>query len=200
MIENKIDKRKYGSIELTEFKEQEDSLIVEGYAVVFEQPTMIAEFEGIKAYEVIDRNAFSQSQMADVVFVVNHEGTPAARTRNGTLELRIDDYGLYVRADLSKSSIGQSVYQDIKNGVYDRMSFSFIVQKEERDPKTRTRRILAINRLFDVSCVTFAAYEQTNILARSQLKAEVEAELLEKRELETRKKRIEMLLQLSRKE
>lgn len=200
MISDKIDKRKYGSIDLTEFKEQEDSLVVEGYAVVFEQPTLIAEFEGIKAYEVIDRNAFSQSQMSDVVFVVNHEGTPAARTRNGTLELRIDDYGLYVRADLSKSSIGKSVYNDIKNGVYDRMSFSFIAQKDERDPKTRTRRILAINRLFDVSCVTFAAYEQTHILARSQLKAEVEAELLEKRELETRKKRIAMLLQLSRKE
>ena len=57
----------------------EESKIVEGRAVVFEQPTVLFEIDGVKYYEVIDRNAFNNANMKDVVFVENHEGTPGAR-------------------------------------------------------------------------------------------------------------------------
>ena len=169
---------------------------MEGRAVVFEQPTVLFEIDGIKYYEVIDRNAFNNANMKDVVFVENHEGTPGARTRNNTLQLEIRDDGLYSRADLSKSSKGPSIYSDIKNGIYDRMSFSFTVRKDSYDKATRTRKILEIDRLFDVSVVTFPAYEQTSISARSFFEAEAEKERIEMRQREDKKKRLALKLMI----
>ena len=174
----------------------EENKIVEGRAVVFEQPTVLFEIDGIKYYEVIDRNAFNNANMKDVVFVENHEGTPGARTRNNTLQLEIRDDGLYSRADLSKSSKGPSIYSDIKNGIYDRMSFSFTVRKDSYDKATRTRKILEIDRLFDVSVVTFPAYEQTSISARSFFEAEAEKERIEMRLREEKRKRLALKLMI----
>ena len=174
----------------------EENKIVEGRAVVFEQPTVLFEIDGVKYYEVIDRNAFNNANMKDVVFVENHEGTPGARTRNNTLQLKIREDGLYSRADLSKSSKGPSIYSDIKNGIYDRMSFSFTVRKDSYDKATRTRKILEIDRLFDVSVVTFPAYEQTSISARSFFEAEAEKERIEMRQREDKKKRLALKLKI----
>ena len=174
----------------------EENKIVEGRAVVFGQPTVLFEMDGIKFYVVIDRNAFNNANMKDVVFVENHEGTPGARTRNNTLQLEIRDDGLYSRADLSKSSKGPAIYSDIKNGIYDRMSFSFKVRKDSYDKATRTRKILEIDRLFDVSVVTFPAYEQTSISARSFFEAEAEKERIEMRQREDKKKRLALKLMI----
>jgi HK97 family phage prohead protease len=174
----------------------EENKIVEGRAVVFEQPTVLFETGGIKFYEIVDKNAFRNADMRDVVFVENHEGTPGARTRNNTLQLTINKDGLYSRADLSKSSKGPSIYSDIKNGIYDRMSFSFTVRKDSYDKATRTRRILEIDRLYDVSVVTFPAYEQTSISARSFFEAEAEKERIEMRLREDKKKRLALRLQI----
>ena len=174
----------------------EENKTVEGRAVVFGQPTVLFEVDGIKYYEIIDRNAFNNANMKDVVFVENHEGTPGARTRNNTLQLEIRDDGLYSRADLSKSSKGPSIYSDIKNGIYDRMSFSFTVRKDSYDKATRTRKILEIDRLFDVSVVTFPAYEQTSISARSFFEAEAEKERIEMRQREDKKKRLALKLMI----
>lgn len=164
-----------------EFETNEDEMIVEGKAIAFEQRTKLYSFEGIDFFEVIDRSALDGAEMQDVVFVINHEGTPAARTRNRTLALTKTDDGLYVRADLSKSSIGPGLHKDIKNGLIDRMSFSFTIREHEYDKATHTTRIKKIGRLFDVSAVNFPAYEQTEISARDFFKAEAERELMEVR-------------------
>jgi len=155
--------------------------------------------DGIEYYEVVDRNALKNADLSDVVFVENHEGTPGARTRNQTLQLLNNDNALNIRADLSKSSKGPAMYSDIKNGIYDRMSFSFTVRKDEYDKQTRTRKILEIDRLFDVSCVTFAAYNQTSISARSFFEAEAEKERMELREKELKLKKLKLMLELEQK-
>lgn len=183
-----------------EFDVKEDEMVVEGVAIVYDTPTVLFESDGIKYYEVIDRNALRNADVSDVVFVENHEGTPGARTRNQTLQLLNTDSALNIRAELSKSSKGPAMYSDIKNGIYDRMSFSFIVRKDEYDKQTRTRKILEIEKLFDVSCVTFPAYNQTTISARSFFEAEAEKERMELRELELRRKKLNLLLATSRKE
>lgn len=183
-----------------EFDVKEDEMVVEGVAIVYDTPTVLFEIDGIKYYEVIDRNALKNADVSDVVFVENHEGTPGARTRNQTLQLLNTDSALNIRAELSKSSKGPAMYSDIKNGIYDRMSFSFIVRKDEYDKQTRTRKILEIEKLFDVSCVTFPAYNQTTISARSFFEAEAEKERMELRELELRRKKLNLLLATSRKE
>ncbi len=176
----------------------DEQKIVEGVAIVFEKPTMLFKYDGVEYYEVVDRNALVNANISDVVFVENHTGTPGARTKNNTLQLEVREDGLYSRANLSKSSKGPSIYSDIKNGIYDKMSFSFSVRKDSYDTKTRTRRILEIDRLYDVSVVTFPAYEQTSISARSFFEAEAEKERMEMRKREEIKARLKLKLEIER--
>ena len=182
--------------EYRNFEFQTEEMRVEGMPVVFEQPTLMAEFDGMKFYEVIDRAAFDETDMSDVVLNVDHGGKPAAKTKNGTLELRKTDSGLFISGDLSKNATGRELYEDIQNGFFDKMSFAFTVRKDSYDKITRTRRIEKIDRLFDVSAVTFPAYNQTSISARSFFEAEAEREMKERAEAQRRE---ELILELKRK-
>ena len=182
-----------------EFEQKED-MKVDGQAVTFNNPTVIFEVDGIKYYELIDSRAFDKTDMSDVVLNVDHQGKPAAKTKNQTLELRKTESGLFISADLSKNATGRELYEDISNGFYDKMSFAFTVRKDEYDKQTRTRKILEIDKLYDVSAVTVPAYEATSISARSFFEAEAEKERMEIRELELRKKKLNLLLATSRKE
>ena len=190
------DNRRYRSFEF----EQKDEMLIEGKAVAFETPTQMFEIDGLVFSEVIDARALDKTKMDDVVLNINHVGKAAAKTKNNTLELLKTDEGLFVRADLSKNATGRELYEDIQNGFYDKMSFAFTVRKDAYDKQTRTRRILEIDQLFDVSAVDRPAYEQTNISARSFFEAEAEKERMELRELELRKKKLMLLLELSGKE
>jgi HK97 family phage prohead protease len=154
---------------------------VEGYAATFEQPTTMYEYDGIEYKEVIDRNSFTATQMADVVMNYNHGGKPVARTKNGTLSLTVDNIGLKVSADLSGTEEGRRLYEEIKGGYIDKMSFAFIVSGDEYDKLTHTRRITGIKRLYDVAAVDIPAYDSTSIQARSFFEAEAERERAEVR-------------------
>ncbi len=170
-----------------EIRANEDGLRVEGYAATFEQETVMYEYDGIQYKEVIDRNAFSNTQMADVVLNFNHGGKPVARTKNNTLELRIDSTGLYISADLSGTEEGRRLYEEIKGGYIDKMSFAFTVSEETYQQDTRTRRITGIKRLYDVAAVDIPSYNTTSISARSFFEAEAEKELAEARNRENDK-------------
>lgn len=154
---------------------------VEGYAATFDTPTVLYEYDGIEYKEVIDRNAFAKTQMNDTVMNFNHGGKPVARTKNSTLELRVDTVGLYITADLSGTEEGRKLYEEIKGGYIDKMSFAFIVSEEEYNRDTHTRRITGIKRLFDVAAVDIPAYDTTSIQARSFFEVEAEKERMEMR-------------------
>lgn len=170
--------REYRSFD---FQTDENEMRVTGIPVVFNSPTVMFEVDGVKYYEQIDARAFDEANMRDVVLVVNHDGTPAARTKNGTLKLDVRSTEIYMDADLSKSSIGPALRDDIKNGVFDKMSFAFTVKQDSYNKETRMRTIEKIDRLYDVSVVTFPAYEQTSVAARSFFEAEAERERVEAR-------------------
>lgn len=160
-----------------EYRETEDGkMIVVGKPVVFNQETVIWEYDGVQYKEVINSRAFDDAKMDDVVFNVDHQGKPAAKTKNGTLKLFVQADGLYMEADLSKNATGRELFEDIRNGFYDKMSFAFKVEESSYNPDTRTRTILKIKRLYDVSAVTFPAYEQTSLVARSWAEAQFEKE------------------------
>jgi len=159
----------------------EGAFVVEGYAATFEQPTVMYEYEGVEYKEVVDRQAFGNTLMADVVMNFNHGGKPVARTKNGTLTLDIDPVGLKVRADLSGTDEGRKLYEEVKGGYIDKMSFAFVVSEEEYDKPSHTRRIRSIKRLYDVSAVDMPAYDSTSIQARSFFEAEAEKERVEAR-------------------
>ena len=97
-----------------------------------------------------------------------------ARTKNGTLELSVDATGLRIKADLSGTEEGRRLYEEIKGGYIDKMSFAFTVSEDSYDRDTHMRRVLGINRLFDVAAVDLPAYDATNISARSYFSAEAE--------------------------
>lgn len=171
-------------------KDEDGKMIIEGYAVVFEKPTTMYSFDGIDYQEQIMRSAFDNCKMDDVVLNIDHSGKPLARTKNGTLELTLDEEGLFIRADLSGTSAGRQAYEEIKGDYFDKMSFCFITSEdgEEYDKVSHMRSITGIEKLFDVSVVTFPAYDTTSVYARSYFEAEAEKEHLEKCKIEQEQK------------
>ena len=163
-----------------EIRASQEANIIEGYAVVFDAITTLYSMGGIDYKECIKRSSFDSTELQDVVLVINHEGRPIARTKNGTLSLLVDQRGLKIRADLSGTEEGRKTFEEVKGGFFDSMSFSFITDSEEYDKSTHVRSITGIKRLFDVSLVNFAAYEQTNVSARSYFIGAAETELKEK--------------------
>lgn len=177
--------REYRSIPMEIRMEQredgESSFLVEGYASTFE-PYVMFEDEGIQYKEQIDPKAFEECDMSDVIFVKDHEGTVFARTKNGTLELSIDEHGLFTRTDLSKTASAREMYEEIKAGMYSQMSFAFIVREDDYDKKEHLRTIRKIDKLFDVSAVSFPANPGTDISAttRSYFDGVIEMERAER--------------------
>jgi HK97 family phage prohead protease len=181
--------REYRAFEMRASSEGE--MIVEGYAAVFNTPTVLYSYDGIDYKESVDAEAFRKAEMADVVMNYNHEGKPVARTKNGTLALSVDDHGLFAKADLSGTEEGRRLYEEIKGGYIDKMSFAFVVSEDSYDRDTHTRTIRGIKRLYDVAAVDIPAYDATEISARSHFSAEAE---FEKAEAERRKKALKLKL------
>ena len=154
---------------------QEDGkqeLWVEGYAARFNSPTVLFEMGGVEYKEQVASDAFAEAKMDDVIFNYNHGGRVMARTRNKTLQLAVDENGLFIRARLDGTEEGRSLYRDIQNGYIDRMSYRYTVAAEAYDNENRTWTLLRVKRLYDVSAVDIPAYEDTSIEAR---KADAEA-------------------------
>lgn len=184
-------------IRLAEMRALEE-MTVEGYAVVFDSVTDLGWIK-----EVIDRNAFEGADMSDIVMKYNHENSvlPMARTRGGSLQFNIDDHGMKIRAKLPDTQVNRDIYTLIQDGVLSKMSFAFTVKTEEYDYDTDTRRILAFDKIFDVSVVDVPAYETTEIYARTKDEYEEEKRKYEEqkeahRKLELKKKKAIALLSL----
>lgn len=149
---------------------------VEGYATTFDDPYLLYEFDGIKCYEIIDRNALDGADISDVIMQYDHSGRVRARTANGTLGIEPDERGLFTYADLAKSSAAKELYEDIASGLINKMSWAFTVADEDYDQKTHTRTIKRIKKIYDVSAVSIPANNGTDIYARSYFDGLIEAE------------------------
>ena len=182
----------------------EGEMIVEGYAARFNDPYILWEDNELRVYEQIDSAAFDNCDMTDVVMQYNHEGRVFARTRNGTLQLTTDAAGLHIRADLSGTDLGRQVYNEIKGGYTDKMSFGFRVEEDERtekrDPTSNrwivTRTIKRFKKLYDVSAVSMPANDMTSISARKLADGVIEAAEAERLLRENKRKKIRTLLEV----
>lgn len=154
----------------------QQEMIVEGQAVTFESETVLFKCGDTEYKEIIDRNAFSECDMSDVIFNYNHGGKVVARTRNKTLELFLDSNGLNIRARLDGTEEGRKLYEEIKGGYIDRMSFCFTVKEESYNKEEHLWRVLKVDKLYDVSAVDIPAYDTTSISARSSRLAVAEKE------------------------
>lgn len=148
-------------------EEGKESRDVEGIACVFNQSTDMGWFT-----EEIDRNAFNDCDMSDVVLNFNHDNSLLlARTTAGTLQLSIEEDGLHQKASIVDTTTGRDVLTLIREGLISKMSFAFSVEEDEwsqRKGEKEHRSITKIGRLYDVSLVTFPAYSQTSVSARSE--------------------------------
>lgn len=201
--------REYRSMELRAVERTEEKdYMVEGYATTFGDSYELFRDGNYIVMENVDKDAFKNTDMSDVVFQIDHEGRVYARTRNGSLGLETDEHGLKTRTNLGLTESSRSVYEDIDAGLYDRMSFAFTVKKdsyteEERDDGMviLTRTILEVGKLYDVSAVSFPANPNTDISARTKdgIDGEIkrfEAERLHEQEI--RESRMRLKEQISR--
>ncbi|MCF7930511.1 MAG: HK97 family phage prohead protease [Acholeplasmataceae bacterium] len=183
--------------------EEEDKMILEGYALVFHNETLIGD-EEYGFIEEIDSRALSDTKMKDVPMKYNHMDSflIIARTKNQSLSLTVDNIGLKVRAELLDTNTNQDIYKMVRSGLLDKMSFAFTVDEQvwNREGRIPKRTITKIERLYDVSVVDTPAYDATSIYARSLESMELELKAMELAEQEQKsniiKKRIKIKSQI----
>jgi HK97 family phage prohead protease len=157
-----------------ETREAEDGAMrLSGYAAVFNDSSVPLPFS-----ERIAPGAFRKtlSETPDVRLLINHEGLPLARTKNGTLTLSEDEVGLRFDADLPDTTEARDLWTLIQRGDVDQMSFAFRVIRQKWSPD-RTERTLTEVSLADgdVSVVTYPAYPTTTVEAREALANAIQA-------------------------
>lgn len=205
-IEDKIKSgRQYRNLVL-EIKDTEvESYVVRGYATTFNEPYLLWSDEWEDIYEQVDPNAFDSTDMRDVIFQYDHEGRVYARISNNTLRLSTDEHGLLIEADLGGTEEGRKLFEEIKGGYTNKMSFGFTVDEdkveithgEEKDQILRT--ITKIGKLYDVSAVSLPANDGTEISARAfcdGVIAERESERILRAENERKRKALALKIKL----
>ena len=169
----KIERRTFTVRDVEARQADDGTMRLRGYAAVFNDDSVPLPF-----IERIAPGAFRKTltETPDVRLLINHEGLPLARTKNGTLTLTEDDRGLYMDATIADTSEGRDLYTLVERGDVDQMSFAFRVirQKwnEDRTMRTLTEVSLADG---DVSVVTYPAYPTTTVEAREALRTAIEA-------------------------
>lgn len=186
----------------------DDKKIVKGYASTFNQPYVLYSTQNYVVSEIVDRHAFDECEMDDVIFQYDHAGRVFARKSNGTLKVEPDDNGLYIEADLGGTEIGRNLYEEIDGGYTTKMSFGFTVTEDKWEDLNRedgtvesVRTILKVGRLYDVSAVSLPANDATSISVRSLsdgVITRLEAERLHAEEI--RKAKLALKIQILREE
>lgn len=202
-------------LEAKDVEGEQEEEVVEGYATTYNEPYHLMRFQGkddytIEVKEEVDRHAFDDTDMSDVIMQYDHQGRVFARLSNDTLELDKDnEKGLYIRANLGGTDIGKQLYQEIKGGYTNKMSFGFTIEKaselrqiesDEAD-EVYVYTIEKVGKLYDVSAVSLPQNDFTSISARNFNDGEivkVATERLQRHEQEVERqeriKRLEALL------
>ena len=153
------------NVENLELRQEGDDNVVVGYGSVFN--TLSNELGGFR--EIISEGAFDGRLEDDVRFLINHDGLPLARTTNGTLRLSTDERGLKYEAKVANTSLGRDLIELMRNGTINQSSFAFVVEDDSWEVRDgmNVRTINKVSRLYDVSAVTYPAYEEASVALRS---------------------------------
>lgn len=179
-----------------------------GQPIVYDERTDMGWYD-----EIIDNGALTDTDLKDVRFLVNHntDMIPLARSRNNnensTMQMVVDEDGMGIRVDLDieNNTEAKNLYSAVERGDIDGMSFMFQVDGDkwdDLDSDHPTRTITNIAKVFEVSAVTFPAYEATSIQARGlsdaldNAKTSLENAKAEMRKIEEQRQRVRILLEL----
>jgi HK97 family phage prohead protease len=169
----KIERRTYTVRDIETRQAEDGTMRLSGYAAVFNDSSVPLPFK-----ESIAPGAFRKtlSETPDVRLLINHEGLPLARTKNGTLTLREDDRGLYMDAEIADTQEGRDLYTLVQRGDLDQMSFAFRVVRQKWSEDRSTRVLTEVSLADgDVSVVTYPAYPTTSVEAREHLANAIQA-------------------------
>lgn len=185
---------------------EEHGHFLTGTPIVFGERTDLGWYD-----EIIEDGALTDTDLRDVRFLVNHntDMIPLARSRNNnansTMQLSVvPEKGMDIRVDLDteNNTEARSLYSAVERGDISGMSFMFAVNEDAWDDLNTehpTRHIRSFSKVYEVSAVTFPAYEATSIQARGlaealeSAKASLESAKAEQRMIERHKQRIRIL-------
>lgn len=169
-----LERRSY-SFELRA-EEGDRGAIITGRPIVYNSRTDLGPFD-----EIIDQGALDRTDLTDVRFLVNHDTSriPLARSRrnnygSNTMQFTVDMQGMkldWVQLDIENNSEARALWSAVQRGDITGMSFMFSIDEERwenLESEHPTRHITSIGSVVEVSAVTFPAYEQTEIYARSK--------------------------------
>lgn len=183
--------------------------VITGQPIVYDERTNLDWYD-----EIIDDGALAETDLRDVRFLVNHntDMIPLARSRNNnvnsTMQMEvIEGKGMAIRVNLDteNNADARSLYSAVERGDISGMSFMFVVDRDswdDVDTDHPTRHIISISKVFEVSAVTFPAYEATSIQARGlsealeSAKTSLESVRAEQRKREEQKRRLKILLEV----
>lgn len=185
---SQLNKRDYKTnFNVTRQAETPDDLIIEGYFALYENETEL--FEG--SYEIISRGAFDNTLTNDIRALWNHDSKYVlGRNKNGTLEIKTDTKGLFGTIKLPNTQYARDLYELIQRGDVDQCSFGFNILAEDIEELASGGYRWRINEidLHEMSVVTFPAYENTTVQARSQQIKEIESRKIEEKRTELLKR------------
>lgn len=188
---------------------EEHGHFLTGQPIVYNERTDLGWYD-----EIIDDGALAETDLRDVRFLINHntDMIPLARSRNNnansTMQMEVvPNVGMAIRVDLDteNNADARALYSAVERGDISGMSFMFVVDSdswEELESEHPTRHIRKINKVFEVSAVTFPAYEATSITARGlsealeSARASLESAKAERREIERKKQLIRILAEV----
>ena len=177
--------RSIGKLNTRDDNTETDEMKIEGYFVVFNSETEL--YDGM--YEEISDKAFANIDLSDVRALADHDTAKVlGRTKSNTLKLSVDDKGLYGEIIINKNDTeAVNLYERVKRQDIDQCSFGFNILNETMEQRAdgTTKWTITDIELFEVSIVTFPAYQDTSVEARSE-----QMKQLEKRNLQKRKQQL----------
>lgn len=169
-------------------REENGELYIEGYFSVFNSPYAI--MDGVT--EIVAPGAFSDTLGEDIRALTNHDTTLVlGRNKAGTLTLREDSHGLWGSIRINQADAdAMNLYNRVKRGDVDQCSFGFLILAEERRVLENgdVQYVILKVRLFEVSVVTFPAYEETSVSARANQEVAIRQRAFAERKLKLREK------------
>lgn len=190
-------------------QDEEHGHFLTGQPIVYNERTDLGWYD-----EIIDDDALAETDLRDVRFLVNHntDMIPLARSRNNnansTMQMTVEaGKGMFIRVNLDteNNAEAKSLYSAVEREDITGMSFMFAVDKdtwEDLESEHPTRHVRSISKVFEVSAVTFPAYEATSITARGlsdaleSAKASLESARAEQRAIERQKQKIRILMEV----
>lgn len=146
---------------------QQQEKVISGYAILFNEPSQPMPVDNSTFTETISPQALQGVDFSKLVMIYNHDyANILASVKAGTLTVNVDEKGLAFKATLPDTTVANDVYENIKAGNLDSMSFGFSVLADEwqqADDGSYTRQIDKIENLYELSVVTLPAYDSTEL-------------------------------------